>query len=117
MYWQAVIFFLCLAVLYVLVAGGIGMYINAEKGRSKSFGFALGAFLPIVGLIIVGFNRPSSKYLIEEAEKRELISLQTATSIINLAAKKDSHDFVNETKLNEIVEKTQSISLKSRKNK
>lgn len=108
MNWEFGIFFFCLTVLYILVTGGIGMYINAEKGRSKLYGFLLGAFLPIIGLIIVGFNKPSSAYLVEEAQQRNLISMSTATTLLNVAQSQDSKTFASETKL---AEATQVISL------
>lgn len=99
--------------LYVLVTGGIGMYINAEKGRSKLYGFLLGAFVPLIGLIIVGFNRPSNSFLIEEAQQRDLISMSTATILLNVAQSKDLKEFAAE---NRLVDATQviSVSLKKR---
>lgn len=98
--------------LYVLVTGGIGMYINAEKGRSKLYGFLLGAFVPLIGLIIVGFNRPSNSFLIEEAQQRDLISMSTATVLLNVAQSKDSKEFAAE---NRLVDATQVISVSFKK--
>lgn len=114
MTWQMIIFICCMALLYVLVAGGTGMYINAEKGRSKMLGFLFGALLPVFGLVIVGMNRPSSKYLIEESADRDLITPKEATQILVVAASKDNTDFAKEIRIGEA---TQVIRLGKKKSK
>lgn len=77
------------AFLYIAVAGAIGMYINGEKGRSRIGGFIIGAFLPVIGWVALGINRPSNEYLLNEAHNRELISKSEFDKTIEFAIKKD----------------------------
>ena len=77
------------AILVMLVSGALGMWVTGEKGKNTLFGFAIGALLPLVGVIgLMMFVRTSDKVIVEEMYDRKMMDIREFEETMEFKIKK-----------------------------
>ena len=73
----------------MIVSGAIGMWVAGEKGQNTILGFAIGALLPIFGVIgLVVFMKTSDATIVTEMYDRKMMGLEEYEKTMEFKIKK-----------------------------